>query len=64
MLFANLTCHVVLRFSLILLHSNRFDLIDYPECLYFCYQTFEKLSGAVSEVILSLSLTDSGILTK
>jgi hypothetical protein len=30
----------------------------------FLLSDFEKLSGAVSEVILSLSLTDSGILTK
>jgi hypothetical protein len=52
MLFTNLICQVVLRFSLILLHSNRFDLIDYPEYLYFRYQTLEPRSYIIQ--------TDSG----
>jgi hypothetical protein len=47
MLFTNLTCQVVLRLSLILLYSNRFDLIDYPECLYFRYQTLKNYQGLI-----------------
>ena len=55
MYFMNETADVIykfnvsggLRLSLILLYSKRFDLIDYPECLYFRYQTLKNYQGLI-----------------
>jgi hypothetical protein len=42
-----------------MLHTDRLSGMS-----LFSLSDFEELSGAVSEVILPLSFTDSGILTK
>jgi hypothetical protein len=44
--------------------SFKRTVVRYAETSLFSLSDFEELSGVVSEVILSLSFTDSGILTK